>query len=69
MWPAARVSGLVLRASRSHVLRRRQDRARPGRGLCASARAGPWLRPSAGCRRCSTISRRAGAAGRGDRRG
>ena len=40
MTPPASVSRPLLRPPRSPLFRRRQDRARPGRGLCAAARAG-----------------------------
>ena len=51
MWPGASVSRALFRASREPLFRRRQDRARPGRGLCraqghgASREAERWLAP------------------------
>ena len=44
----------LFRAPGEPLLRRRQGRARPGRGLRAAARAGPWRRRSAGSAPCST---------------
>ena len=44
------------------LFRRRQDRARPGRGLCRPQGLDAWPRPSAGSRRSSTTTRRHGAA-------
>ena len=51
MWPGAAVCGLYFSHPQSALFRRRQDRARPGRGLCRGARAGRveecerWLAP------------------------
>ena len=41
MWPGASVSGLVLRAPRQPVLRRRPARPRPGRVVCRAQGLGP----------------------------
>ena len=59
MWPGSSVSGLYFSNPESYLFRRRQDRARPGRGLCraqgherrrdrALAGADPQLHPRAG---------------------
>ena len=57
MWPGASVSGLYFSHPGSALLRRRQDRARSGRGLRARARAGACGSPSAGSRRSSITIR------------
>ena len=49
---------LVLLPPAVAVLRGRPARPRPGRGLCRSARAGRWPRPSGGFRRTSPTTRR-----------
>ena len=46
------------------LFRRRQDRARPGRGLCGAQGLERRARPSAGSRRCSTTIRSASRARR-----
>ena len=62
MWPGASVCGLYFSHPREPLFRRRQDRARPGRGLCRAARAGASPRPSAGSRRSSTTTPMRGPA-------
>ena len=57
MWPGSSVSGLYLQPSRSLLFRRRQGRARPGRGLCRAQGHGRRARSSAGSGRSSTTRR------------
>ena len=59
MWPGSSVSGLYLVASGRLLFRRRQGRARSGRGLCRAQGHERRRRSSAGSRRSSTTIRHA----------
>ena len=50
MWPGASVCGLYFSHPAGALFRRRQDRARPGRGLRQAQGLDAWRRPNAGWR-------------------
>ena len=58
MWPGSSVSGLYIAHPRGALFRRRQGRARSGRGLRRAQGHGGRPRSSAGSGRCSTTRRR-----------